>query len=253
MTVTLGVTPDGRWDIDVPKLVAATREAGLSSLGLPLRWFDDATVGTFEGAGLGCHEMMALTITDDDERVLRFAARIAEAAAAMQAPWVNTTFTEPLNGRTAPLIERCAAMFAEAGSGMAAEFSPLGAVSSLNGALEIVEVAGRERAGVQIDTWHFFRGDSTWEQLERLPLDRIAFIQFSDAPPPISDDGMDETTNRRTLPGDGTFELERFASTLLGRGFEGLVSAEILSAELRELPVTAVLESIHRAMTRYWS
>jgi hypothetical protein len=48
VTVTLGVTPDGRWDISLEGLIAATRDAGLSSLGSPLRWFDDATLGAFE-------------------------------------------------------------------------------------------------------------------------------------------------------------------------------------------------------------
>jgi sugar phosphate isomerase/epimerase len=144
-------------------------------------------------------------------------------------------------------------MFAEAGAGMAAQFSPLGAVSSLDGAIEIVEVAGRDRAGVQIDTWHFFRGDSTREQLERVPLDQIAFIQFSDALPAISDDGMSETMNRRTLPCGGEFALERFASTLLDRGFDGVVGAEVLNAELRQEPVPSVLREIHDTMVRYWT
>ncbi len=252
MTVRLGMTPDGQRATDLAELATATRDAGFSSLGLPVRWFDRSTADVFEHAALACHEVMALTITNDDERVLAFAARIAEAAAAMRARWVNTTFTEPLNERTAPLIKRCAAIFAEAGCGMAAEFSPLGAVTSLNDALEIVDAAGRDRAGVQIDTWHFFRGDSGWDQLERVPLESIAFIQFSDAPRPISDDGMSETMQRRVLPGQGTFALERFATTLLDRGFDGLVSAEVLNAELRELPIGPVLRQIHDAMVPYW-
>ena len=74
-----------------------------------------------------------------------------------------------------------------------------------------------------------------------MPLGRIAYVQFSDAPDARSDDLLDETMNRRVMPGNGGFELERFASTLLlERGWEGLVSIEVLSRDLGRLPVAEV-------------
>jgi sugar phosphate isomerase/epimerase len=105
---------------------------------------------------------------------------------------------------------------------------------------------------VMIDTWHYFRGDSTWEDLETVPLDRIAYVQFDDAPEPASDDGMDETMNRRAMPGDGGFELERFASTLRGRGWQGLVSVEVLNRDLRQLPVDEFARRAYETTARYW-
>jgi len=48
----------------------------------------------------------------------------------------------------------------------------------------VLAEASAGRAGVLIDSWHFFRGDSTWEQLACIPLERIAYIQFDDAPAP---------------------------------------------------------------------
>lgn len=80
---------------------------------------------------------------------------------------------------------------------MAVEFCPLGAVTSISAALPVVEAAGTHRAGVLVDSWHFFRGDSTWEQLARVPLDKIAYVQFSDAPPAVSESGFRETMHRR--------------------------------------------------------
>ena len=119
---------------------------------------------------------------------------------------------------------------------MAVEFSPLGV----------------GRAGVLIDTWHFFRGDSTWAQLARVPLDQIAYVQFDDAPPPVSDNGIRETMHRRVMPGDGTFDLSRFASTLLDRGWSGLVSVEVLNAGLRELPVPDFARRAYETTAPYW-
>jgi sugar phosphate isomerase/epimerase len=252
VTAELALTPDGRWDIDIAGLVAAAGDAGFSAVGIAGRRADAACAAALAAAGLRCHELLALVLGADEEATLSRARQLAEAAAAVSAQWVLTTFAAPLTPQTRPLIERCAAMFAEAGSGMAVEFSPLGPVTSISAALDVVEAAGAERAGVMIDTWHFFRGDSTWEHLERVPLDRIAYVQFSDAPPAVSANGMHETMNRRVMPGDGTFELGRFASTLLERGWAGVVSVEVLSAELRELGVPEFARRAYQSTARYW-
>jgi len=252
VNVEFGLTPDGQWDIDVAGLVAAAGDAGFSAVGMPGRRADAACAAALAAGGLRCHELLALVLSADEEATLRRARQLAEAAALVNAPWVLTTFAVPLNPGTRPLIERCAAMFAEAGAGMAVEFSPLGAVTSIAAGLEVVKAAGVERAGVVIDSWHFFRGDSSWEQLERVPLDRIAYVQFNDALPPVSEDGMHETMHRRAMPGDGIFELGRFASTLLERGWAGVVSVEVLSAELRELPVPDFARLAYQTTARYW-
>ena len=97
-----------------------------------------------------------------------------------------TVFLAPLDRVTTRLTGRCAAVLAEAGAGLAVEFSPLGPVPSIAAALEVADAAGAGRAGVLIDSWHFFRGDSTWEQLACIPLERIAYLQFDEPRPPLA-------------------------------------------------------------------
>ncbi|GAA2410316.1 hypothetical protein GCM10010191_18880 [Actinomadura vinacea] len=252
MTIDLALTPDSRWDIDVAGLVAAAGAAGFAAVGVAGRHADASSAAALAHGALRCHELLALLMTGDHESTVHNAHMLAEAAAVVKAQWVLTTFAAPPDQITAPLIERCAAMFAEAGAGMAVEFSPLGTVTSISAALDVVEAAGADRAGVLIDSWHFFRGDSTWDQLERVSLDRIAYVQFSDAPAPVSDNAMKETINRRVMPGDGTFELDRFASALLERGWSGLVSVEVLNARLRELPVPEFTRLAYQTTARYW-
>jgi sugar phosphate isomerase/epimerase len=252
VSVEFGLTPDGRWDIGMAGLVAAAGGAGFSAVGMAVSRADAACAAALAARGLRCHEVLGLVLGADEEVTLNRARRLAEAAAAVSAPWVLTTFQAPLNQQTRPVIERCAAMFAEAGAGIAVEFSPLGAVPSICAALDVVAAAGSGRAGVVIDTWHFFRGGGAWEQLERVPLDRIAYVQFCDAPVPVSDNGIHETMHRRVMPGDGTFQLDRFASTLLDRGWAGLVSVEVLNAELRELPVPQFARRAYESTARYW-
>jgi sugar phosphate isomerase/epimerase len=252
MTIEFALTPDGRWGLRVSALASLARETGFSAVGLSFAQADADAAVSLAANGVRCHELLALTLGRDEEANLRHAQKLAEAAHAVRAEWVLTTFGAPLTRTSARAIARCAAMFAEAGAKMAAEFSPLGQVTSIPAALAVVEAAGADRAGVLIDSWHFFRGDSTWENLEAVPLERIAYIQFDDAPEPVSDDGLDETMNRRVMPGDGTFELERFASTLLERGWQGLVSAEVLSRDLGRLSPAEFARTAYEKTTRYW-
>jgi sugar phosphate isomerase/epimerase len=93
--------------------------------------------------------------------------------------------------------------------------------------------------------WHFCAGNSIWADLERVPLDDIAYIQFADALAPASDSLARETMHRRALPGEGVLELDRFAATLLYRGWRGTVSVEVLNAELRELPADVLTRRLH--------
>jgi sugar phosphate isomerase/epimerase len=251
--IRLGVTPDGRWELDGAALVTAAATAGFAAVGLSAAQADPACATALTDAGVDCHELLALLVTADEEATVRAATELASAAEAVRARWVLTVFSDGLGPDTVPAIARSAAILAEVGAGMAVEFSPLGPVTSIPDALDVVEAAGVDRAGVLIDTWHFFRGDSTWRDLATIPLERIAYLQFDDAPEPIWDNPMRETLHRRAMPGEGVFELERFASTLLERGWSGTVSLEVLNAELRELPVPEFLERAHRSAVRYWS
>jgi sugar phosphate isomerase/epimerase len=253
MTIELALTPDGRWQIDGRGLVAAAHEAGFCAVGLPKDLATPEAASAYATTGLRCHELLALVLSDDGSETLSSAAGLAEAAAVVGAEWVLTVFRTGLNSQTADLIRQCAAIFASTGTRMAVEFSPMGPVSSIRTGLEIVAVAGAERAGLLIDSWHFCLGDSTWEDLAEVPLEQIAYVQFDDALAPVSDNRMRETMNRRAMPGGGILELDRFATTLLDRGWDGLVSVEVLSSELRELPVPDFARLAHAAAARYWT
>ena len=251
MPVDLGLTPDGRWDVQPPELLVAARDAGFAAVGVAAGQAVSAAAA-FKSTGLRCHELLALVITDDHDRTESFAAKLAEAAATVGAEWVLTVFQSGLGSESAASIRRCAAMLAEADTKMAVEFSPLGAVPTISAGLEVLAAVGAERAGLVIDSWHFCLGASTWADLASVPLEQIAYVQFSDALAPSSDPLMEQTLHRRALPGEGVLELDRFASTLLGRGWEGLVSIEVLNRDLRELRIEEFARRAARAYAGYW-
>lgn len=252
MSVELALTPDGRWDTDLPGLVEAASEAGFDALGVSAGAVDNGTAPLLASAGLRCHELLALMVSDDEDATVSTAEGLADAASLAGAQWVLTVFRSGLTSETAAIIARCAAMFADAGSAMAVEFSPLGPISDVSAGLEVVDAAG-SGAGLMIDTWHFGHGTSTFDDLSAVPLEQIAYVQFTDALEPISESLGRETMNRRALPGEGVLELDRFASTLLERGWDGLVSVEVLSEELRALPIGEIARRAHDTTARYWS
>lgn len=252
MTIALGLTCDRRWTADTDQLASTARAAGFQSLGLGAEHIDKESAAQLRANKLLCHEVMALVVSNNQPATTRSAEQLGAKAAAIGAPWVLTVFAATMNQEGMALTKRCASILREAGCRMAVEFSPLGSVTSIAEGLEVVAAAGTERAGLLIDTWHFFSGNSSWDDLARVPLDLVAYIQFDDALSPVSDDAMDETMNRRTMPGDGVFDLGRFAGVLLERGWEGTVSVEVLSKELSSLAVDDFARRAYRSTAGYW-
>jgi hypothetical protein len=46
--------------------------------------------------------------------------------------------------------------------------------------------------------------------------------------------------------------LDRFVTTLLDRSYDGIVSVEVLSAQLREQPVDALVARLYATTAGYW-
>ena len=248
----LALTPDGRWDVAAADLVAAARAAGFTAVGIDADRVDADAVEAYASAGACCHELLAFIVGDDEADMMARAEQLADRAQTIGAEWVLTVFTAKVPPQR---IERCAKLFDAAGAGMAMEYTPLGAIPAIRDGMEFVMAASRAaRAGLLIDSWHFCFSDNTWGDLAAVPLDDIAYVQFTDALEPEHRDRLiRESLHRRALPGEGVLELNRFAATLLDRGWDGTVSVEVLSAELRQLPVDAIVGRLYATTAQYWA
>jgi sugar phosphate isomerase/epimerase len=249
--VQLALSPDGRWDFATADVVSAASAAGFAAVGVNADRVDDAAVAVYTAAGVRCHELLALVVSDDESATMASAELLAGRAQTMGAEWVLTVFTAAVPPQR---IQRCAKLFDDVGAGMAVEYTPLGAIPSIRDGMEAVRAArGGGRAGLMIDSWHFGFSDDTWEDLAAVPVDDIAYLQFTDALEPEYRGRMiRESLHRRALPGDGILELDRFATTLREMGYDGIVSVEVLSAELRELPVDVLVRRLHDTSAPYW-
>lgn len=250
----LGLTPDTRRAEDTATVVAGAAAAGFDAVGLVAGRAEGAR-GLLDRAGLRCHELLGLQVTRDLPAAEATVALLADEAARSGAEWVLTTFPAPVDAEVLAATARWAARIEEAGARLAVEFSPLGTVASVADALALREALGPAHLGVVVDVWNFCLGPSTWEDLDQLPLDAVAYVQFTDALAP-RDGGaavtLDEAMTRRALPGDGVLELDRFVAALRGRGWDGTVSLQVLSDELRALPFDEYARLVAAAGRRYW-
>jgi sugar phosphate isomerase/epimerase len=250
--VQLALTPDGKWDVATADLVSAASAAGFTAVGINADRVDAGAVEAYAAAGVRCHELLAFIVGDDESATMASAEQLADRAQTIGADWVLTVFTTKVPPKR---IQRCAKLFDDAGAGIAVEYSPLGAIPTISDGMEYVRAASQyARAGLMIESWHFCFSDNTWEDLAAVPLDDIAYLQFTDALEPEYRERMiRESLHRRALPGEGVLELNRFAATLLDRGWDGMVSVEVLSAALRQLPVDALVERLYATTAPYWS
>jgi sugar phosphate isomerase/epimerase len=186
--------------------------------------------------GVSFFDVAGTNISADPEASAAEAAELAGFAAALDAPWLQARITAPLDDpQTLATYRRCADIAADAGCALALEFSPFTPVDSLTSARAMLDRLRdpRHRTGIVVDSWHLGFTDGV-EALRRLPAEDLAFVQLSDAPEGTSATIAD-TMHHRCLPGEGVLDLAGFAAALRHIGFEGVVTIEVLSGELRTL------------------
>jgi sugar phosphate isomerase/epimerase len=123
------------------------------------------------------------------------------------------------------------------------EFMPFDVnVNTLDAALELVEGAGRPNGGLAIDTWHMAKLGIAPEDLSRIPPEYLAWVELSDGQYDDMEDPIDETINHRRLPGEGEFDIPAYVDACLEAGYRQPWGVEVLSAELRSLPIEQEFE-----------
>jgi len=246
---------------DLLRQVRAAAAAGFDAVGLDVfsleKWaasghrIEDVAEAIAQ-AGLHCPEIASLMINASPAETEAQLALFEPAVKALRPEWILVNSELDPCAQSAGEFRRAADRLGALGAGLAVEFLAITRIRSIAHALDLIDRAGVANAGVLVDTWHFFLGPDGWSELEALPLDRLAYVQFDDHPAIASDDLRDETIHRRVFPGEGLFELDRFSRTLRTRGFDGLVSVEILSKAWRGGDVEAFARRAYQSSAPYW-
>jgi 4-hydroxyphenylpyruvate dioxygenase len=119
--------------------------------------------------------------------------------------------------------------------------------SNLDTALTLVEQCDEPNVGINLDLFHYYKGPSKPEDLDRLTKQNLAFVQLSDV---IGVPRELMTDSDRVLPGEGDFRLEPILQMLKRIDYPGWVSLELFNPLLWEMKPSQVSELAYTAMSR---
>jgi sugar phosphate isomerase/epimerase len=111
--------------------------------------------------------------------------------------------------------------------------------ASLDTAVMLTENAGEPNLGVNLDVFHYYKGPSKWEDLERLTKKNLSIVQICDVAG-VPRELM--TDSDRIFPGDGDFQLVPIMQKLRDVGYDGWVSLELWNPMIWQSPPQQVAE-----------
>jgi sugar phosphate isomerase/epimerase len=174
----------------------------------------------------------------DSTRALLFEAAAALGAHHIKAGNIPGTPC-PLEQVTERYAELCADAARHTDARIVYEFMPFDVnVNTLDAALAVTRDV--PNGGIAIDTWHMGKLGIEPEDLRRVPLEQLAWVELSDGMRESLPDLVDETVNHRRLPGEGEFEPHRYVAVAQELGYAGPWGVEVLSEELRNLPMAEI-------------
>jgi 4-hydroxyphenylpyruvate dioxygenase len=134
------------------------------------------------------------------------------------------------------------------------EFMPFSGVPDLATGWTIVRDAGRANGGLVLDLWHYLRGARDDDLLRSVPGDRIFVVQVSDADAAVVGSLLEDSMQRRRLPGTASFDTAGVLELVHRIGATRSIGAEVFSDDLRALgPVEAARragEALRRVLAR---
>lgn len=223
--------------------IAAWLEAGHSLAALAQR---------FRDAQVGCAVVTVCGMLNNSEQQDSDLAFAAKAAVALDARFLQVNASAPDRATQRAALERACTLVDATGLKFAIEYMPITPLATLAATVELVDSVGRDKAGALVDIWHHSHDPDGWQTLASVPLDAIAYVEFCDALPPQSEDLQMEMLQRRAMPGEGALDCTRFASLLRDRGYDGMVSIEVLNAQWRDRPLATFAAACAAAAERYF-
>ena len=152
-----------------------------------------------------------------------------------------------LNVLTERYAELCADAAEHHDAPIVYEFMPPDVnVHDLETALALVEGADAPNGGLAVDTWHLGKLRLTPDDVRRIPARHIGWVELSDGRGEDMEDLVDETINHRELPGEGDFPVREYVAALRDAGYDGPWGVEVLSAQLRSLPIEQMFDRAYR-------
>jgi sugar phosphate isomerase/epimerase len=156
-------------------------------------------------------EFVRITPETDVPSLERFMATGAE----LGARYMITSAFDPDLSRFTDRLAAVSDLASQYGLRAVLEFFPWTVVPDLGAAVRIVEAAERSALGILVDTLHFNRSASTFDELDRISPSRLPFAHVADAPVQASyttEELLHAGRVERLPPGEGEIDIKRILS-----------------------------------------
>ncbi|MBV6416026.1 MAG: hypothetical protein CMLOHMNK_00553 [Steroidobacteraceae bacterium] len=120
---------------------------------------------------------------------------------------------------------------------MPIEMIPFSDLPTLDAALSIPAGAEAANGGLLIDVWHVVRSGGCFEDIQRVPSRYLLAAEIDDADRVMRGEIREDTMHHRKFCGEGDFDVPAFIAAMTRAGYRGPYGVEILSDELRRLPL----------------
>jgi sugar phosphate isomerase/epimerase len=109
--------------------------------------------------------------------------------------------------------------------------------------MTMINGAGAKNGGIIFDMWHVAKMGIPYEEVSRIPAQQIVSVEINDGTFKCPWSLHEDTVNHRRFCGEGEFDIKGFLAALEKTGYSGPIGIEVLSKDLRPLP-------LHEAVTK---
>jgi len=126
---------------------------------------------------------------------------------------------------------------AEHGTRIGFELLPFAMIQTLQESVQLVEGADAINGGICFDLWHIVKLKIPYKEVARVPQKYVVSIELNDGTFEAPWSLHEDTINHRRLCGEGEFDVRGFVKQMLAGGYDGPWGIEVLSQDLRKLPL----------------
>ena len=152
------------------------------------------------------------------------------------------------DGLAAEQLHRLGELAAEHGVRVAYEALAWGRfVNTYQHAWRLVRRADHPNVGICLDNFHISSRGDDQRDIEKIPAEKIEFVQLADAPL-LRMDLLSWSRHHRVFPGQGGWDVPDFLGRVLRAGYRGPISLEIFNDTVRQTDVDRTAADAMRSL-----
>ena len=137
------------------------------------------------------------------------------------------------------------------GTRISVEMIAFSNIHTLQRATALIRAANRPNGGLMLDIWHVERGNVALAEIAALPGSMIFGVELNDSLRQVEGTLFEDTIFRRRFCGEGEFDIPGFVAAVKATGYNGPWGIELLSDEVRSMPLDALARKAFKTTVRF--